>query len=175
MVANEHIGKPRSRLVKGQRRTRGVVDWQPAFLTALEELGVITRACSAVGVTPKTVWLHRKQDPVFLAQFEDSLEAGALQLEAEAIRRARDGVRRMKFNSKTGLPFIDPETDKPYIEHEYSDTLMLALLKSHFPKYRDKPGEVHVSTTVNNVMPIARQRELQERRQAALAGRVSEA
>jgi hypothetical protein len=57
----------------------------------------------------------------------------------------------MKFNSKTGLPFIDPSTGEPYIEHEYSDTLMCALLRANFPnEYREKErGDVHVSTTVN--------------------------
>lgn len=42
-------------------------------------------------------------------------------------------------------------------------------------KYGDRPDEHHITTIVNNVMSIARQRELQERRQAALTGRVQDA
>lgn len=71
-------------------------------------------------------------------------------MEAEAIRRAHDGVVRMKFNSRTGQPFIDPRTGEPYMEHEYSDTLMAILLKRHFPEYREPKGDVHVTSTVNN-------------------------
>lgn len=151
------------------RRTRGVVDWRPAFLAALTELGVITRAAKAADVDTITVWRHRRDDEGFRKQFEEAKQTGALLLEAEAIRRARDGVRRMKFNPKTGLPYIDPETKKPYVEHEYSDTLMLALLKSHFPQYHDKPADVNVSTVVHNHVTVARQKELQERRAAALS------
>jgi len=100
------------------------------------------------------------------------LFAGALSLEEEAIRRARDGVRRMKFNPKTGEPYIDPETGKPYLEHEYSDNLMLALLKRHFPDYRERAApELHVNASVTNVcvLPESKRLELIERRKAALA------
>lgn len=75
----------------------------------------------------------------------------------------------MKFNTKTGLPFINPATGEPSIEHECSDNLLLALLRRHFPQYRDKADEVYVSRTVNNnVISIARQREGQERHASAL-------
>ena len=38
-----------------------------------------------------------------------------------------------------GQPIIDPETNRPYVEHEYSDGLLLALLKAHRPgKFREK-------------------------------------
>ena len=40
----------------------------------------------------------------------------------------------MKFNPRTGLPYIDPETGKPYVEHEYSDTLLLKLLAARMPQ-----------------------------------------
>ena len=67
----------------------------------------------------------RKADADFRARFAASPTAGALLLDAEAVRRARDGVRRMKFNPKTGAPYIDPGTGEPYVEHEYSDMPLL--------------------------------------------------
>jgi len=48
---------------------------------------------------------------------------------------------------------------------------MLALLKRHFPDYREKAApDVHVSASVNNVnvMSEARRLELLERRRKAL-------
>ena len=117
-----------------------------------------------------SVWLRRKSDAEFRSAFENSLAAGALLLEEEAIRRARDGVRRIKFNTKTGEPFIDPETNLPYVEHEYSDNLLLALLKRHFPEYREKPTEISVTPTFNNnIVSVERQKAIQERMAAALA------
>lgn len=91
-------------------------------------------------------------------------------LEAEAIRRAQDGVVRMKFNSKTGLPFIDPRTGEPYMEHEYSDTLMAILLKRHFPEYREPKAETHFTTTTNNFVVLSQDQlqRLQERKAEAL-------
>jgi hypothetical protein len=145
--------------------------WEPAFLAALEETGVILKAAQAAQIGRKAVWIRRKTNPEFAAAFEDALKAGALLLEAEAIRRAQDGVCRMKFNSKTGLPFIDPRTGEPYMEHEYSDTLMAILLKRHFPEYREKQTEVNTNVSVHNyVVPPEKVKAIRERHAKALAG-----
>lgn len=81
----------------------------------------------------------------------------------------------MKFNSKTGLPFIDPRTNEPYMEHEYSDTLMAILLKRHFPEYREPKGDVNNSVQVHNHLHIteADLRQIQEERQKFLTGETS--
>ncbi len=150
-------------------RTRGNIDWADAFLKALEESGVIAAACRAANVSRVSVWERRKNDADFKLRFESSLTAGALLLEEEAVRRARDGVRRIKFNPKTNEPYKDPETGKPYVEHEYSDGILLALLKRHFPQYHDKPSEVNVQTNLHNHISVERQKELQARHAAALA------
>lgn len=151
-------------------RARGVVDWRPAFLKALESVGVICKAAEAAEVSVMTVWRERKGNPEFTTAYEEALGCGALLLEQEAIRRAKDGVRRMKFNPKTGEPYMDPGTGKPYIEHEYSDALMVTLLKRHIPEYRDKPSEVHVAQTVNNGVVLTEERleQLQKLRAEAL-------
>ena len=150
-------------------RTRGSVDWTSAFLKSLEETGVIAAACRAAKISRVSVWERRKNDSDFKARFEDSLSAGALLLEEEAVRRAREGVRRIKFNPKTNKPYEDPATGQPYVEHEYSDNLLLALLRRHFPQYRDKAdAEVHVTTNVQNVISAADQKHYQDRMQKAL-------
>jgi hypothetical protein len=113
----------------------------------------------------------RKADADFRARFAASPTAGALLLDVEAVRRARDGVRRMKFNPKTGAPYIDPGTGEPYVEHEYSD---MPLLRSSGITSRstEKPPEGNVSQHVHNRVSPERQKQLQERHQAAFAKRL---
>jgi hypothetical protein len=80
-------------------------------------------------------------------------------------------VRRLKFNAKTGEPYVDPETGKPYIEHEYSDTLLVMLLKVHLPeRYRERQQIEHAGKVEADVRVLTeeRRRELMERRKEAL-------
>lgn len=168
---NGHRNGSNGALAK-QNETDSTPAWESAFLAALEETGVISKAAEAAQIGRKAVWTRRKNNPGFAKEFDDALRAGALLLEAEAIRRAQDGVVRMKFNPKSGKPYIDPRTitpecpeGLPYMEHEYSDTLMAILLKRHFPEYREPKSETHVSTTLNNflVMTAERSQQLQDR------------
>jgi len=152
-TANAHTRKPKA------------VDWSNGYFAALATTCHCGRACEAAGVVYSTVWRRRKADPVFEAAYQDALKTGAELLEAEAVRRASEGLRRMKFNAKTGEAYIDPETGKPYIEHEYSDTLMLALLKRHFPeKYRERAQvEQNVTGTLDvRVMTEERRKQIIE-------------
>lgn len=152
------------------QRARKSIDWTPAFLSSLEETGVIAKAARSAEVSRTTVWERRQADPEFAKKFDEALRAGALLFEAEAIRRATEGVMRIKFNSKTGLPFIDPRTGGPYMEQEYSDALMIAILKRHLPDYREPKGDVHLTTHTNNFVVLSEDalNQLQARRAAAL-------
>jgi hypothetical protein len=157
-------------LLSDVKPSGGVVDWKPAFLKALENVGVVKTAARLAGVSVMTVWREKKANPDFAKAYEASLECGARTLEEEAVRRAVHGVRRLKFNPKTGEPYIDPATGEPYVELEFSDSILIAFLRRHFPEYRDKSGEVHVSTTLNNIAIFTedKQREWQERHREAL-------
>jgi hypothetical protein len=172
-TASNSNGQNGSSLSKSKQEvTESTPAWVPAFLAALEETGVILKAAAAADISRKTVWLRRKNNSEFAQDFDDALRAGALLLEAEAIRRAQDGVVRMKFNPKTGLPYIDPRTGEPYMEHEYSDTLMAILLKRHFPEYREPKGDVNVTSSVHNHLHITESdlKQLQAERQRFLTG-----
>ena len=69
--------------------------------------------------------------------FEEAQEMACDAFEYEARRRAIEGVKRFKFHN--GKPIIDPETGQPYFEYEYSDTLLIFLLKGAMPeKYRER-------------------------------------
>lgn len=65
--------------------------------------------------------------------FEEATDEAADLLEEEARRRAVEGVFRFKFD-KNGNPLVDPRTSEPYQELEYSDTLLIFLLKGARPE-----------------------------------------
>ena len=108
-------------------------DWRPAFLVALSVMGNVGRACQAANIGRRTVYDAKKADKNFAEQWESALEEATDSLEAEAWRRAHDGVTRKQF-TRGGDPIIDPETGEQYVLHEYSDTLMVTLLKAHRPR-----------------------------------------
>ncbi len=126
-----------------EKRKRSAPDWAPRLLAELRERGNIRAACEAAGVGRQTVYDRRDADQAFARQFADALEDGCDRLELEAHRRAHDGLLRKKF-SKTGEPIIDPDTKQQYAEREYSDTLLIFLLKAHRPqKYRENFKHEH--------------------------------
>jgi hypothetical protein len=111
-----------------------------AFLAALRDGGNVYRACVCAGVARGAMYRLREADPVFASAWQEALEEAADRLEEEARRRAVEGLARKWFNSK-GEPLIDPETGEQYFEREYSDGLLMQLLKAARPrKYRDNVG-----------------------------------
>jgi hypothetical protein len=103
------------------------------FLLALLERGIIAHAAEKVGVGRATVYRWQEQDPTFGAAMREArIEAGE-RLEAEAYRRADDGVKRR-------FPILyQGEQVGERVERHYSDLLLIFLLKAIFPeKYRDR-------------------------------------
>jgi len=115
-----------------------------AFLAALvANGGHRADACKAAGIdqsTPYTKpWL---EDVEFQRALSRALVMGAAVLEDEARRRAIKGVRKVKFHD--GRPLIDPETGEAYTELDYSDTLLIFLLKGIRPEtYRENYSVRH--------------------------------
>lgn len=117
---------------------RGPDVWRPAFLARLRASGNVTVAAEAATVDRATVYDARAADAGFAEAWKAALEEAADRLEAEARRRAHDGLLRKKFTAK-GEPVIDPETGEQYWEREYSDVLLMFLLKAARPeKFRDR-------------------------------------
>ena len=109
---------------------------QRAFLAAYTEVGNVTDAAKAANVA-RCMHYEWLEQPDYAAAFRKAEQQAADNLEKEAIRRAVEGVRRIKFG-RNGQPLINPETGEPYAEHEYSDTLLIFLLKGLRPdKYRE--------------------------------------
>lgn len=108
------------------------------FLKLFAELGTVTGAAGQAGVRPETVRAWRESDPEFARQYEEAAQLAADRLEEEARRRAVEGVLRKRF-TRTGRPVIDPDTGKQYVEAEYSDSLLMFLLKARNPaRFRDR-------------------------------------
>jgi hypothetical protein len=145
-----------------------------AFLGALIELGHVGRAAQAVKIDRRTIWYRRQVDAEFARAYEEAMGIAAQVLEDEAVRRARDGVRRLKFNARTGEPYVDPETGRAYVEHVYSDALLMMLLRLHFPeRYRERQEVEHAGKAEGPVWVLTEElrSEVMERWQEVL-GRV---
>jgi hypothetical protein len=104
-----------------------------AFLAAYTHTCSITKAAEAAQMDRGTHYFWLASDPGYKARFEATKETAVETLEDEAVRRAYHGVER-------------PMTvaGKRELVKEYSDTLLIFLLKAARPgKYRDNYN-VHV-------------------------------
>jgi hypothetical protein len=134
--------------------------WAKGFLVALRETGIVRSACDAAHIDRSVAYDLRKADEAFAADWDRALDEAADLLEAEARRRAELGVRRVKFHNgkpimvpvlgSNGLVVKDKDGNPemvPYVEHEYSDTLLIFLLKGANPeKYRERADVRHSGT-----------------------------
>ena len=145
-------GKAKPPAPPAPARKRTAPDWGPLFLTVLARTANIKAACLAAGKARSTVYERRDSEPAFASAMADALEDATEDLELEARRRAHEGLRRVKFHAgepimvptygPDGQPLMSEDGEPvlvPYVEHEYSDTLMMFLLKAHRPeRYRER-------------------------------------
>lgn len=146
---------------------------QKAFLAAYAETGCITTAAkmAKVGRRSHGDW---KLQPEYAAAFEVAQQHAIEVLLDEAWRRAHDGVVRYvvhkgllvyepKRDKKTGevLRHTDPDSplfgqpilsDNPIVERQYSDSLLMFLVKARRPEYRDNwEGNLKVTGSLDLV------------------------
>lgn len=93
--------------------------WTDAFLAALRECGVMSRAAAAVGIDRVTAWRRQHSDPEFAQACKEAISIAADALEAEARRRAIDGVEEPIYQQGV---LVGTKT-------VYSDALLALLLK----------------------------------------------
>ena len=125
---------------------------QAAFLAAYERTATVVSAARAAGVRRSAhyEWL---KDPEYASRFEETKRVALGILTEEAMRRAVTGVRKPRFYrgvpcmvpalDEDGIRKIDPETGEgawePYVEHRYSDVLLMFLMKAADPaRYDDR-------------------------------------
>lgn len=103
------------------------------FLERFAELGNVTAVCRELKLRRATVYEWQEKDERFLIGFHEAEIQATEILEAEARRRAVEGVRQEK-----GVYFRD-ELIATEVKTEYSDTLLIFLLKARAPeKYRER-------------------------------------
>ncbi len=115
-----------------------------AFLAAYKISGSITEAAAKVPIDRALHYQWLKSSPKYAAAFERAQQEFGDALEAAAISRAKDGVRKIVFwqGQPCGL------------QHEYSDSLMIQLLRRFKPeKYAQRtevsgPGGEPVKTEI---------------------------
>lgn len=105
-----------------QRRAR--------FVKELAKSGNISAAARKAGVSRSHAYMLRSTDIDFASDWTDALETAVDSLEAEARRRAVDGVDAPHFHQGSVAGTVK----------KYSDTLLMFLLKAHRPeRYRERP------------------------------------
>ena len=94
----------------------------------------VSAAAKKAGVPRSTAYDWYKADEEFAAAWDDAVEVAVDSLEKEAWRRARDGVLKPVYQKGEKVGQV----------REYSDQLMVTLLKAHRPeKYRDRQQLEH--------------------------------
>lgn len=130
--------------------------WVKGFLAHLALTGNVGKSCEAVGIDRGVPNRYRAQDSEFSADWEEALDAAADRLEAEALRRAHDGVDEPVFGSLGG----SSGTGQVGVIRKYSDTLLIFLLKGARPeKFRERqdvklagtPGGAPITVNVTRV------------------------
>jgi hypothetical protein len=110
------------------------------FFREIALTGHVQRAADVAGVPLTAVQERRKRDRGFAKLFDEALSASVQRLRDEATRRAVDGVDKPLYWKGELVDHI----------REYSDTLLLALLKAKDPAFRDK---VDLNTTSETNRP----------------------
>lgn len=147
----------------GSKRTA----WRAGYIAALAISGRKGDAAKAADTTLWNVWNARRTDQEFAAAEQEALEIATQLMEDEATRRAVEGDIKLKFNARTGKPYIDPRTGQPYEERVYSDTLLLARLKAELPdKYRDRSEIQHTGQDSGPIVFASRAERLKALREA---------
>ena len=100
-----------------------------AFIEHYTRMGTVKSAAKATGVSRKTVYEWLKADEVFSEGFEHAKENVTDELEQEAKRRAYEGINKPIYWQGKLVDTIK----------EYSDTLLIFLLKGNRPeKFRER-------------------------------------
>lgn len=139
---------------------------QRAFLAAYAATGRLCDAASAAGVhrSDHYTWL---ENPTYRAAWDATQDQVAQTLEDEAVRRAVEGTKR-PFMYK-GAPVKVGR--RILYEHQYSDPLLLALLKRFRPAlYREHTStEITGSIDIVERLQTARKRVLEMQKNDAAA------
>jgi hypothetical protein len=133
--------------------------WVRKFLAVLRETGNHSAACHAARIDRTTPYKAMREDQDFAAAYKDAMDEACDALELEARRRAHDGVDKpVVYQGELCGTWVDAQGRVvtaqtpgarlvPLTLKEYSDSLLLALLRAHRPeKFRDNAKIEHSGT-----------------------------
>lgn len=121
--------KPRTTRTRQRAHEDTTAKAKARFLTELKRMANVSAAAKKAKVPRSTAYDWYKADAVFAAGWDDAIEVAVDSLEQEAWRRARDGTLKPVFQRGEEVGKV----------REYSDQLMVTLLKAHKPeKYRER-------------------------------------
>lgn len=141
---------------------KGAAAKKKAFLAAFKVSGSVSYAAQAAKVHRCTHYEWMSSDKAYQDAFALAQEEAVDALETEARRRAVTGVMRRRFNPKTGEAFD---------ELEYSDVLLIFLLKANAPaKFRDRVSlDANIQSTSKLIVELPTKDFLEDDQQPAIA------
>src|ERR1051326_3014907 len=109
-------------------------DHQRRFLRAYSSCGQVAEAARCAGINPDTQYHWLKSDAAYVRRFREAQPGVAQLIVDEATRRAFDGIRTpVRYK---GQPVI--VDGKPLYKHQYSDTLLIFILKTLKPELKKR-------------------------------------
>lgn len=130
-------------IVQSKKDKRTPKQKQKQFLDKFCDLANISKAAKAVKIGRQTVYDWIENSPDFKVEFDKACKVALGVLEDEATRRAVEGTQRPVFQNGKMVGKVK----------EYSDTLMIVLLKARAPeKYKDRQQieSKNVNTNINH-------------------------
>lgn len=106
------------------KQTKRTGKKEAEFLKELAKIGIVGTAAAACNLGRATVYEWREADAEFAEKWDHAIELATDQLEAEARRRAYEGTLKPVFYQGSECGHI----------REYSDTLLIVLLKANRPE-----------------------------------------
>lgn len=133
------------------------------FLTQLQQDPNVSKAARLIDVSRDAIYKLRERDKEFAAAWDNAIEVATDYLEAEARRRAFNGVPKVRLYQgepvmvqaldEVGAPMFDDDgvtpIMTPLIEYEYSDRMMELFLKAHRgEKFKEKTEVNHTGGAI---------------------------
>ena len=120
-------GSPLRKIAKRRGRPpQNTEDWAEIFLAAVMSGQHVRGAAAAAHIHETLPYKRRKTDDAFRQAWDEATEIGTGELEHEALRRAYHGTLKPVYYQGVVCGHV----------REYSDTLLMFLLKARNPAYR---------------------------------------